>query len=298
MPTFLLGLRGTAVLFPLILVHAIITWRRWCSFSVFNHPRKIHFSGRIVCQYNDSTTSVIFSLHYKFILDRSQFSSQILVICGMFWFSAFIWRKLRLKLIEYSQILTARLILMEEHVVSGFNVSRAVILMSRIGMAVKKSKFSKIPNWRYYLLKTHAKRKKNWQNYWEWLNKPFRNASKPREWFWSKEIGFRTSWNREILNGVYLLMNRCFKDGIARGFHNALWPATKNAFTTIIPSAENHGERQSTSTARPNIHVAKVMLCITKLSSSMTMLGHMSQDRSRNTWKRWNGKSYPTRRTL
>ena len=31
----------------------------------------------------------------------------------------------------------------------------------------KKRKFSKIPNWRHYLLKTRVKRKKNWQNHWE-----------------------------------------------------------------------------------------------------------------------------------
>ena len=31
-----------------------------------------------------------------------------------------------------------------------------------------------------------------------------------------------------------------------------------------------------------------------KLSSSMTMLSHKSQDRSKHTWKRWNGRSYPT----
>ena len=36
----------------------------------------------------------------------------------------------------------------------------------------------------------------------------------------------------------------------------------------------------------------------TKLSSSMTMLGHMSQDRSRHIWKRCNGRSHPTRLTL
>ena len=102
----------------------------------------------------------------------------------------------------------------------------------------------------------------------------------------------------------------------------------------------------STSTGRPNIHGAKVILyfafgetssvrCImscwnrvnlwqgigiernwcvwaeywrinshstkrdtTKLSSSMTMLGHMSQERSRHAWKRWNGRSYPTCRTF
>ena len=43
-------------------------------------------------------------------------------------------------------------------VVTGFNTSRAVILMSRIDMAVEAKKFSKIPNWRHYLLKTRAKR--------------------------------------------------------------------------------------------------------------------------------------------
>ena len=32
----------------------------------------------------------------------------------------------------------------------------------------------------------------------------------------------------------------------------------------------------------------------TKLSCSMTIFGHMSQDRSRDTGKRWKGRSYPT----
>ena len=103
---------------------------------------------------------------------------------------------------------------------------------------VKKEQFLKIPNWRHYLLKTRAKCKKNWQNHWKWLNKPFRNASKPWKWFRSKEIGFRTSWNREILNGISLLVNSCFKDRIGRNFYITLWPATKNRSTTIIPSTE------------------------------------------------------------
>ena len=107
---------------------------------------------------------------------------------------------------------------------------------------VEKRKFSKISNWRHYLLKTRAKRKKNCQNHWEWLNKPFVNALKPWEWFRSKEIGFRTSWSQEMLNGVSLLANSCFKDRIGRGFYIVLWPATKNGSTTKIPSAENHGE--------------------------------------------------------
>ena len=102
--------------------------------------------------------------------------------------------------------------------------------------------FSKIPNWRHYLLKTRAKRKKNWLNHWEWLNKPFWNTSKTWEWFRIKEVGFLTSWSREILYGVSLLVNSCFKDRIGRCFYIALWPATKNGSTTIIPSAENHEE--------------------------------------------------------
>ena len=50
---------------------------------------------------------------------------------------------------------------MKERDVSGFNGSRAVVLISRTGMAVKNRKFSKIPNGKHYLLKTRAKRKKN-----------------------------------------------------------------------------------------------------------------------------------------
>ena len=84
-------------------------------------------------------------------------SSRILVICGKFSFSAFIRRKLGLRLIECFQVLTVRLLLLKEDVVSGFNDLIVVILMSRIGMAVEKKKFSKIPNWRQYLLKTRAK---------------------------------------------------------------------------------------------------------------------------------------------
>ena len=106
-------------------------------------------------------------------------------------------------------------------------------------MAVEKRKFSKIPNWRHYLPKNRAKHTKNWQNHWHWINKPFRNTSKPWKWFRSKEIRFRTSWSREMLNGVSLLVNSCFKDRIGRGLYIALWPATKNGFTTIILSAEN-----------------------------------------------------------
>ena len=85
---------------------------------------------------------------------------------------------------ECSQVLTVK-----QCVVSGFNASRAVILMSRTGMAVEKRKFSKILNWRHYLLNTCAKRKENCQNHWEWLKRLFRNVSKPWEWFRCKKLG-------------------------------------------------------------------------------------------------------------
>ena len=54
----------------------------------------------------------------------------------------------------------------------------------------EKRKFSKIPKWRHYLLKTRAKRKKDWQNHWEWLNKPFQNASSHGNDSEARKLGF------------------------------------------------------------------------------------------------------------
>ena len=45
-----------------------------------------------------------------------------------------------------------------------------------------------------------------------------------------------------MLNGVSLLVTSCFKDRIERDFYIAMWPAVINESTTIILSAENHGE--------------------------------------------------------
>ena len=56
-----------------------------------------------------------------------------------------------MSLMECSQVLTVKLPLVKERVVSGFSASRAVILMSRTATVVGKRKFSKIPNWRHYL---------------------------------------------------------------------------------------------------------------------------------------------------
>ena len=180
--------------------------------------KNCHTVSLNICQHNDSNTLENLCTHHKFIPDRRcQFLSQILVICGKFWISAFIWRKLWLRLIKCPQVLTAWLLLVKKRAVSGFNASKAVILMSRTGMAVEKRLFSKIPNWRHYLLKTRAKLKMNWQNHWEWLKKPFQNASKPWEWFRRNEIGFRTTWSWDMLNSVSLLVKSCFKDRIGRG---------------------------------------------------------------------------------
>ena len=144
-----------------------------------------------------------------------------------------------------------RPLLVKERVVNGFNVSRTVILMSKSDIAVEERKFSKMQNWRHYLSKTRVKIKKNWHDHWKWHNKPFQNASKPMG-MRSKEIGCRTNWSREILNGVCLLVNSCLKGKDGRDFCIALWLGTKNGFITIIPSAENYGEPAMLPRRRPN----------------------------------------------
>ncbi|GFV62775.1 mariner Mos1 transposase [Trichonephila clavipes] len=50
---------------------------------------------------------------------------------------------------------------------SGFNASRTVILTSKTSMVVEERRFSKMQNWRHYLIKTRVKRNKNWQDHWE-----------------------------------------------------------------------------------------------------------------------------------
>ena len=79
--------------------------------------KKFHTVSLNICQHNDSTTLLNLCLHCKFVLDRRcQFSSQILVICGKFWFSAFISRHPQLRLIECSQVFTVRLFLVKKNV--------------------------------------------------------------------------------------------------------------------------------------------------------------------------------------
>jgi len=63
-------------------------------------------------------------------------------------------------------------------------------------------------------------------------------------------------------------------------WNNHRWSVSKavNAFKPSI-------ERNDRNTTRDTI----------KWFCNMTMLDPMSQNRSKHTWKRWNGKSYPTR---
>ena len=134
--------------------------------------------------------------------------------------------------------------------------------------------------------------------------------------FRSKEIGFRTSWSRDMLNGVSLLINSCFKDRIRRFFYIALWLATKNGSTMMIRSAENHRKCPDMPPRRwpqriftvprlcSTFHGTSSMWCImsccnrVKLSRGIGIEcnwcvwaehwrrnGHMSQDWSRYTWK-------------
>ena len=244
-----------------------------------------------------------------------------------FRFSAFIRRKLRLRLIGFSQVFTARLLLVKGRVVSGFNVSRAVILMSRTGTVVEKRKFWKILNWKHHLLKTRAKRKNNWQNHWEKSIRHFEtpqsheNDSEARK-LCSLRVEAERCWTAFLC--LWTAASKTESEGV---FTSQLWSAKKNGSTMIIPSAENHGKYPDIPPCgRPDqiFTVLKlysafggtssvwcIMSCLnrvkpsqgigiecnycvwaeywrrnghstrrdtTKLSSSMTMLGHMSQD--------------------
>ena len=154
---------------------------------------------------------------------------------------------------------------------------------------------------------------KNWQNHREWFSKHFWNASKTWESFRSKRIWFRTSWSREMLKGVSLVVNSCFKDRIGRGFYIVFTvPTLCSAFggTSSVWCIMNCWNRVKRS-QRIGI---KCNWCVwaehwrwnayntkgdtTKLSLSISTFDPMLQDQSRHTWKRWNGRSYSTRRTL
>ncbi|GFU02205.1 uncharacterized protein TNCV_1547771 [Trichonephila clavipes] len=72
-----------------------------------------------------------------------------------------------MRLIKCSQIPLVRPLLVKERAESGFNASRTVILTAKTSMVMEERRFSKMQNWRHYLIKTRVKRNKNWQDHWE-----------------------------------------------------------------------------------------------------------------------------------
>lgn len=138
----------------------------------------------------------------------------------------------------------------------------------------------------------------------------------------TKEIGYRTRWDQEMLNGVCLLVNSCLKGKNERDFI-AVWLRTKNEFITIIPSSKMKlcicwdqigvvYYEPLNLTITSNRYQTQLM-CLKQtlkkppkynekhdrvLLQHDPMLDPMLQKCWRHTWKCWNGKSYSTRHTL
>lgn len=58
-------------------------------------------------------------------------------------------------------------LLVEQRVISGLIASKMVILTLKTGVVVDEGNFSKIQNWRHYLIKTGIKARTNWKDQWE-----------------------------------------------------------------------------------------------------------------------------------
>ena len=193
-----------------------------------------------ICQHNSIERLVDLCLHHKVILDwKCQFTNQIhlrefLIFCFNMKKSA----------------AEAHRMLSNTYGEAGFDVEDR-----------HSGGREKMQNWRHYLNKTRVKIKKNWHDHWEWLNKPFQNASKSWEWFRSKEIGCRTNWSREMLNRVCLLVNSCLKGKDGRDFCIVIvtgdekWVHYDNPKCRKSWGVPGHA---STSTAKPNIHSSKI----------------------------------------
>ncbi|GFV72790.1 mariner Mos1 transposase [Trichonephila clavipes] len=84
----------------------------------------------------------------------------------------------------------------ENRAESGFNASRTVILNLKTSMAVEERRFSKMQNWRHYLIKTRVKPNKNCQDHWEQRRKGFllRIATRDEKWFRYVNPKRRKSW--------------------------------------------------------------------------------------------------------
>ena len=111
------------------------------------------------------------------------------------------------------------------------NVSWVVLTlemsMSRTGMAVEKRKISKISDWRHYLLKTRANRKKNWQNHGEWLDKSWKKASK------LKKFPKQGNWVPYELKSRYVDFTAC---QCSVQCCKTMWKPYLSYFPDVIPS--------------------------------------------------------------
>ena len=179
---------------------------------------------------------------HKFILDRRcQFSIQIPVICGKFWFSAFVSRKLRLRLIESSQVFTYGEPALSERTCEWFQRFKSgdFYVEGRHGGGKKKIfEDSEL----VALLAEDAPNR-------NWIDRII--GSNSTSHFETRQSHGNNSEARKLgsirveaerCSTASLLVNNCLKNRIGRGFNISLWPVTKNGSTTIIPSAVNHGE--------------------------------------------------------
>lgn len=175
-----------------------------------------------------------------FLIENVNFPAKYSSFVGSL--SVLIWRNLRLMLIECSQILMSRTLLVNKHVLSGFIASTMVNVLSKAGIMVDERKVSKIQDSRHYFVKNRIKIKRNWKDHWKWHKMLLiRSVSMVWVWFKSKEIGTRTSWNQEMLNGFSLLVNSC-KGKYRNDFCIKLWLQTKNGSVMMALSAKNHGD--------------------------------------------------------
>jgi len=163
---------------------------------------------------------------------------------------------------QYSQILMARARLVKERVVSSFNAS-TMIPMSKTGMAVEERMFLKMQNWRHYFMKSRVKRKRDWQYHWvtqQAISKRLRAMEMiQKQVIWMPyDLKPRDDWT------VFVCLWK------------AAWRAKKGFLHRIMTEDEKwiHYDNPkcrkswgfpghaSMSTAKPNIHSLKVMLCI------------------------------------
>ena len=151
---------------------------------------------------------------------------------------------------------------LSERVRSGLHGLRVVTLTWKTKSVPDVQKSFKTQNWRHYSMEIRVKRKKSLHYHWKWLNETFLYASKPWEWFKSKEIGFRTNWNRGTLKGDFLLVNNCLKGKKEKVFCIAIASsrAMKNGSITITQREENRGVRPVTHQHQRQRHIFNLMV--------------------------------------